>query len=74
MTPAMLLAYKMHPNWTILVSSLVPDHMLALTSVLFLRSQLTAAQEEAKNEEPAMDLSATFRQSMRLNTIGTTSS
>ena len=35
-----------------------------------LCSQLTAAQEAAKNEEPALDLSATFRESLRLSMTG----
>lgn len=40
--------------------------------MLLLRSPLTAAEEQAKNEEPAMDLSATFRSSLRLSVTGVT--
>lgn len=35
-------------------------------------SQSTAAQEQGRDDEPAMDLSATFRQSLRLNMPGAT--
>ena len=46
-----------------------------LTShLLLLCSQLSAAEQEAKNEEPAMDLSATFRNSMRHSMNGATPS
>ena len=40
------------------------------SQLLLLCSQLTAAEQAAKDEEPAMDLSATFRNSMRLSMTG----